>query len=102
MWSKAHRNAQRYANKMQFGENSVNTYKHNDGDWSVDTNFGNGLHNRATFSGQGEVYNRDYGVYVGDIQGQNESSSTITNYPATSPWGFNYEFSKLVSGTKPI
>lgn len=90
-WSKAHRNAQRYANKMQFGNNSVNMYKHGDGDYSVDTSFGNGLHNKATFSSEGEVYNKDYGIYVGDIQGQSEGSSIITNYPAPNPWDASFK-----------
>ncbi|KQK24351.1 hypothetical protein AR438_17125 [Chryseobacterium aquaticum] len=83
-WTKAHRYAQRYANKMESGNSTVNTYKHNDGDWSVNTNYGNGTGNKATFSNKGEVYNKNWGVYTGDAQGQNEGSNTITNYPAPS------------------
>ncbi|WP_426479164.1 hypothetical protein ACP3T3_06855 [Chryseobacterium sp. CBSDS_008] len=48
-WIKAHRNAERYANSMRFGNNDVNVYKHDDGDWPVNTNYGNGTGNRATF-----------------------------------------------------
>ncbi|GAA4160700.1 hypothetical protein GCM10022217_25140 [Chryseobacterium ginsenosidimutans] len=33
-WSKAHRNAERYANTMRYGSNDVSMYKHNYGDWS--------------------------------------------------------------------
>ncbi|WP_426479168.1 hypothetical protein ACP3T3_06875 [Chryseobacterium sp. CBSDS_008] len=36
-WTKARRNAERYANSMRFGNNDVNVYKHDDGDWSVNT-----------------------------------------------------------------
>lgn len=86
-WTRAHKNAQRYANKMEVGNNTVEMYKHDDGDWSVDTNYGDGTHNRATFSKVGMVHNRNWGVYTGDIQGQNEGSNTITNYSAPDPWG---------------
>lgn len=91
VWSRARRNAERYANTMRYGNNTVEIYKHDDGDWSVKTNYGNGRGNTATFSKQGMESNKDWGGYVriGDIEGKNEHSNVITTYlaPQTDPWG---------------
>jgi hypothetical protein len=69
---------------MRYGGNDVSMYKHSDGDWSVNTNYGNGTGNKAIFSSGGISHNQNWGLYTGDILGQNEVSNTTTNYFAPS------------------